>query len=97
MPEDFKLSFYPDSTIMSLRNKVDKIMNIHPYSFLVVRMNSQGVIESILNSTSLIRGISAFRNETLFLFEINPKIFCSIDNIYYNPSFDILSQRVFIL
>lgn len=88
-PIELELTFYTKTTIMALRNKIAKILEIHPMSFLVAKMDSQGNLDHLFNTKSSISsraGYNMHPNETsFFLFQIDPKLFNSQLNAYHDP------------
>ncbi len=77
-PMQLNLPFSMETNIMALRNKIAKILNIHPYSFFVVKMDRQGNYDYLVNSTQLIKTNSYFQYENqkpFFLFQIDPETF----------------------
>ena len=78
IPIQLNLLFNTKTTIMALRNKIAKIMDIHPFSFLVTKMDQKGSIDTLCHSkTLLIKPSSLHHNnqKAYFLFQINPQIF----------------------
>ena len=53
-PIQIFLEFRNDCTIMALRNKIAKIFNIHPFSFMVEKMDVNGNLEFFLNYKQLL-------------------------------------------
>ena len=53
-PIQFILEFGYDCTVMALRNKIAKILNIHPLSFTVEKMDKSGNLNYFLNSNQLL-------------------------------------------
>ena len=49
-PIQILLEFKNDYTVMALRNKISKILNIHPFSFMVEKMDKNGNLECFLNN-----------------------------------------------
>lgn len=77
-PIHLNLLFNTKTTIMALRNKIAKIMNINPMSFLVVKMDSKGSIDTICNSRIGFATPSNYlhsNQKAYFLFQINPELF----------------------
>ena len=79
IPLKIELQFYADKTIMALRNKVASLLQIHPFSFLVCKMDFYGCLYSIVNSRqSLSIGASYEENDNrfpFFLVQFDPKVF----------------------
>jgi hypothetical protein len=74
----FILTFNSDYTIMALRNKVAKLLNIHPMSFLIFVLKDNSSLEKIINSEELISIISNDKksnSSSFFLIQLEPKIF----------------------
>ena len=81
-----EMYFNSNCTIMAMRNKISKIFNIHPFSFVIMKLDSQGKLKSILNHTQQISTtlITENKNEIpYFLLQIDPKIFYNKDNNEY--------------
>jgi len=80
------LPFSTETTMMALRNKVAKILNVHPFSFLVIKMDSQGNYDHIVHSSALLKvnnyNVSE-NSKPFFLFQIDPEIFYSNYNKYF--------------
>ena len=53
-PIKIEMYFNSNCTIMALRNKISKIFNIHPFSFVVCKLDETGELKYILNHTQLI-------------------------------------------
>jgi len=85
-PVQILFDFNCDCTVMALRNKVGKILSIHPMSFLVVKMNDDGNYEQYLSTKRLVK---TNREDvfTFFLFQINPEYFYSKENAYYEHDY----------
>jgi ubiquitin carboxyl-terminal hydrolase 4/11/15 len=86
-PVQLNLQFSTETSIMALRNKISKILNIHPFSFIVVKMDSQGNYEHIVPSAALLKINNIFScrdQKPFFLFEIDPKLFYSNANKYHD-------------
>lgn len=85
---------------MGLRNKISHILGVHPFSFLVCKMNREGNIDYILNSTNLIKSNTRGYHQNqlpFFLFQIDPKIYYDTYNKYYDESFLQNKERDFSL
>jgi len=94
-----KLKFNGECTIMALRNKIGKMLKIHPMSFFVIKTNSDFLIDQFFNGKMLVRSnnsgsrmsmmgigssMSSSRESTQFvLYQINPKFFYSKNNSHY--------------
>ena len=86
-PIKVEMYFNSNCTIMAMRNKISKIFNIHPFSFVICKLDDQGELKYILNHSQLISTtlISKYKNEIpYFLLQIDPKIFNSDKNEYKN-------------
>lgn len=90
------LKFNTDCTIMALRNKLGKVLNVHPMSFFIVKTNYEGVIDQIFNGKMLLRSTygssrmgmgmgmgSSERNTQFVVFQINPRFFYSKNNSHF--------------
>ena len=80
-PIQLTLSFYSQTTVMSLRNKIAKLMNINPFSFILIRMDRNGELDYFVNSSMLLKlntGRLLHKNQIpFFCFQIDPNIFYS--------------------
>ena len=77
-PIKIEMYFNSNCTIMALRNKISKIFNIHPFSFVVCKLDETGELKYILNHTQLISTTSEAKNKNekpYFLLQIDPNIF----------------------
>ncbi len=93
-PMQLTLPFSVETTIMALRNKVAKILNIHPFSFFVVKMDRSGNYDHLVNSTALIKTNTYFQYENqkpFFLFQIDPELFYSKYNKFCLENQSLLS------
>lgn len=84
-PLQLDLQFSTETTIMALRNKVAKMMKIHPFSFLIAKFETLGQVESFLNSQNLLKppnytSYSNNKKQQYFLLQIDPKIFYNPEN-----------------
>ena len=80
------LSFNNDCTIMALRNKISKILNVHPFSFVICKLDSTGNIKYYANCSQQISTTSKgeYHNEKpYFLMQLDPEIFNDPKNNYY--------------
>ena len=85
-PIKIEMYFNSNCTIMAMRNKISKIFNIHPFSFVITKLDSQGQLKYILNHTQQISTtlITNNKNEIpYFLLQIDPKIFNNKENNEY--------------
>jgi len=90
-PIQLTLPFSMETTIMALRNKVSKILDVHPYSFFVIKMDAQGSYDHLVHSSALLKINNYYQSvnqKPFFLFQIDPEIFYSPYNKYIkeNPS-----------
>lgn len=85
-PLELKIRFSTKTTVMAFRNKLAKILNINPWSFVISTTNEKNTIEAILNSKNFLLkenryGYSRHRdisNELVYyVYQINPRIFNS--------------------
>lgn len=90
-PLQLDIQFSSETTIMALRNKVSKILQIHPFSFLIVKFENLSTFEGILSSKSLLRPYSYQntgnnRGRQFFLFQIDPQLYynCSNNKYFFN-------------
>ena len=101
-PIYFKLSFNKDYTIMALRNKIAKILDIHPFSFVILKLDGTGKINYFANCLQLLSKTtikSEHKNENpYFLMQIDPEIFYNSKNQYKNikkkPDFAKLNENI---
>ena len=77
-PIQLELVFYSVTNVMALRNKIAKLMDIDPFSFLITKMDSKGsALETLLNTKTIIGKTSNnYYNspKPFFLFQLDPKI-----------------------
>jgi ubiquitin C-terminal hydrolase len=90
-PIGISLNFYSDTSIMALRNKIATMLNIHPFSFVILKMDGLGNLDFMVNSSMKIDKNSnrkSHQNQLpFFLFQIDPRIHssnCKKDNFYSN-------------
>ena len=91
------LEFRDDCTIMVLRKKIGQIFKIHPFSFLIVKIYSNYIIDSILHSKLLIYTNSLKKenvNDAFFLIQFNPKDFYNPDKNRYITKENIQNYRI---
>ena len=102
-PIFFKLSFNKDYTLMALRNKVAKILDIHPFSFVILKLDQEGNLNYFANYSQQISKTSPqskHKNEQpYFLMQIDPEIFYSSDNEFRKelkkkPKFEKLNENI---
>jgi ubiquitin carboxyl-terminal hydrolase 4/11/15 len=87
-PIQFILEFGYDCTVMALRNKIAKILNIHPLSFIVEKMDSSGKLNYFLNCNQLLSTNINKKNLTkatdnsipFFLLQLCPEDFYNTNN-----------------
>jgi len=91
-PLQLDVQFSTETTVMALRNKVGKMLKIHPFSFLIAKFESLGAFDCFLNSQNLLKppnysSFSSSKKQQYFLFQIDPKLF-------YNPQYNrfVLSE-----
>ena len=85
-PLKIEMYFNSNCTIMAMRNKISKIFNVHPFSFVICKLDKKGQLKYILNHTQQISTtlIAKEGNEKpYFLLQIDPKIFNNKDNNEY--------------
>jgi ubiquitin C-terminal hydrolase len=83
-PIQIDLNFYFDTSVMALRNKIAKLLEIHPYSFIILKMDQTGDLDFFPCSSIFIKNL-AHQNlhknqQSFFLFQIDPKIYYSREN-----------------
>ena len=99
-PLELKLSFCTRTTIMALRNKLSKILNINPMSFIIARLDERVEFESYLNAkTFLLQNQNKYfqdKSKPLFVYQINPELFESskynIPNNIFNKDFALIED-----
>ena len=77
-----------DCTVMALRNKISKILNIHPFSFIICKLNENNKLKYFINFSQQISIISKYNNqsknqEPYFLMQLDPDIFNNPKNNSY--------------
>ena len=80
IPLHLNLMFNARTNIMALRNKVAKIMNIHPFSFIISKMDSKGHIDFYCNTRHNLQIPHHYLHDNqkaYFIFQIDPKLFNS--------------------
>jgi ubiquitin C-terminal hydrolase len=95
-PLQLTLPFSVDTTIMALRNKVGKMLNIHPFSFFVIKMDRNGNYDHLVNSSALIKTNNYFASDNqrpFFLFQIDPELFYSNYNKYCLNNESLISMK----
>ncbi len=80
-----EIPFNTECTIMALRNKIASILNIHPFSFIIGKLESTSKYDNFISSSSLLRGTNIYTNEPrrMFLIQLNPALFYSDCNKFY--------------
>lgn len=84
-PIQINLMFNTKTNIMAMRNKIAKMMNIHPMSFIVTKMDSKGEIDYISPSNSGLIIPTDFMHtnqKSYFIFQINPELFKAASSYY---------------
>lgn len=79
-PLQLNLPFSMETTIMALRNKVARILQVHPFSFFVIKMDANGNYDHLLNSSALLKTNNYYHSanqKPFFLFQIDPELFYS--------------------
>ena len=77
-----------DCTIMALRNKVSKILGIHPFSFIICKLSETNKLKYFINYTQQISALTRINNksknqEPYFLMQLDPEIFNNSKNNSY--------------
>lgn len=86
-PIQLNLQFPANTSVMALRNKVGKILNIHPYSFFIIKMDRDGLFDHIVHSQSILKSPHSYfsnNQKPYFMFQIDPNLFYSNFNSYFN-------------
>ena len=82
-----ELSLNNDCTVMALRNKISKILGVHPFSFVICKLTEKGLLKYYLNHTqqlSIISNYNKVKNQQpFFLMQIDPEIFNDPKNNSY--------------
>ena len=95
-PIKIELTFNNDYTLMALRNKISKILNVHPFSFVICKLDSVGNIKYYANFTQKISAtsMSKINNEKpYFLLQLDPKIFNDPKNNSYKDLSNYLTKN----
>ena len=77
-PIKIELTFNNNCTVMALRNKISQILKVHPFSFVVCKINEEGVLKYFANYTqqlSIISKSTKVNNSFFFLMQLDPEIF----------------------
>jgi hypothetical protein len=77
------IPFFNDCTVMALRNKISELLDIHPFSFVIAKLDSYICIDYILSSSSPLK-MKTEDKKKMFLYQINPEYFYSEHNKYYS-------------
>ena len=77
-----EIPFTTNCTVMAFRNKISALLNIHPFSFVIAKLDSMICFDYIVDSNSLLRNNSNEKKRIL-LIQINPEYFYSEDNNYF--------------
>jgi hypothetical protein len=87
VPIEINLSMSNDTNVMAYRHRIAKILNIHPMSFLIAKMDNIGYIEYLLATNQQIRSHTRSYHSSqkaFFLFQINPALFNSQSCSYFD-------------
>jgi hypothetical protein len=90
VPIEINLTMPSDTNMMAFRNRVARILNIHPFSFIIAKMDNLGFIEYLISSNQYIRQhLRTYHSnqKAFFLFQINPAILSSQANKFYNDMY----------
>src|SRR5205823_3842130 len=83
-PIQLTLEFYVETSVMAMRNKIAKLLNIHPFSFMILKMDSIGDLDALIHSGLPLKQHDAryyHRNQLpFFCFQIDPEIFYNQEN-----------------
>ena len=81
---------------MALRNKIAKMMKINPYSFIIFKLNDNGDISNLINSSTLLTREEA--SHPFYLMQIDPDLFysenSSLNNFKDVPDFKNMYQNL---
>ncbi len=90
-PIELNVSFSTKTTITALRNKISRILNINPMSFLIAKFDSKHNLDALINCKNfLIRQYSYHSyidKEPYFIFQINPDMFDTQSKYYKDENF----------
>ena len=82
-----ELTFKNDCTVMTLRNKISKILDVHPFSFVICKLDSKGALKYFVNykqQLSTLEKMNKSNNEQpFFLMQLDPEIFNESKNNSY--------------
>lgn len=87
LPIEIVVPFNYETSIATLRNKVAKLMDIHPYSFIILRLDGSSNIETVYNNIQFIKsgeGSHFIKARPYFLYQIDASIFNSTYCVYSN-------------
>ena len=96
-PIQFIFEFRNDCTFMALRNKISKILNIHPFSFIILKVRGGYIINGFLNSKLLLyvnTPKAGDIQEEFFVIQFNPKDFYNPNNNRYINEDNIQNYRI---
>ena len=86
-PISIDLSFSSECTVMALRNKISQILGIHPFSFIICKLNQKGFLKYYANYSQQLSIISKSNNNSnqipYFLMQLDPEIFNDSKNNSY--------------
>jgi ubiquitin carboxyl-terminal hydrolase 4/11/15 len=86
LPIKLRIPFTTECTIMAFRNKVSLLLNIHPFSFIIGKLDN-GSFENFLASSNLL-GKGYGQERTMYLIQIDPSLFYSKENKFYNGVYE---------
>ena len=97
-PIQLNLNFYTETTVIALRNKIAKLLDIHPFSFMILKMDNFGDLDMLVNSSMLVKMNAAryiHKNQVpFFCFQIDPEIYYSRQNNLFD-NLDMTQLRAF--
>ena len=86
-PIRIELTFNNNCSVMALRNKISEILKVHPFSFVIFKLNEGGILKYFANYTqqlSIISKNTKDNNSSLFfLMQLDPEIFNEQKNNSY--------------
>jgi hypothetical protein len=98
-PIQLTVAFSHECSIMAFRNKIAKLLDIHQFSFFIVKLDSDENYDQILGSSGLLKTNLVYSNvnqKPFFLFQINPELFYNEnENKLYARDKDIYKYRDF--
>ena len=83
IPLNLTVTFNSEVTAMAMRNKIAKILKIHPFSFIILKLDMLNQIYQFVNTSFLLKINKSDNNKPYFLFEIDPRLFYSLKNSFY--------------